>query len=279
MLAIIRELEKVDTCVSQESENNIKMIPHCFKNLVTCIIKLAKRTLICSKSSEKLTVRTLARMNLLLSKLESPKVIAYNYYFLGCFYYKINDYFTAVDYLKKCKNLKSDSDIKKSACETLNNIWNNKVRPSIWDWWLYSPLNCRTRRFTFVTLILSLLGILLPSVMNKIIDFALIQFSNLSAYKPMSYFPIIKPAISTIIPYLDSFFSLINWQENTTPLSLLALIIIFIIGSPIIQHFKGSQIEIEIRPPPAFELIPSSIERKLKDLESNNLDMQFYRPI
>lgn len=105
--------------------------------------------------------------------------------------------------------------------------------------------------------------------MNKIIDFALIQFSNLSAYKPLSYFPIIKPAISTIIQYFDSFFSSFNWQENTIPLTFLALIIIFILGSPSIQNFKSSQFEIEIRPPPAFELTPSMIEKKLKDISEN----------
>ncbi|MDD4248090.1 MAG: hypothetical protein PHT13_03095, partial [Methanosarcina sp.] len=275
ILAIIRELEKVDTCGSQINKNNIKVIPHWFIkvvphwfiNFVIFTIKLAKRTLIYLNRSEKWTVKMLAGMNLLLSNLESPKIIAYNYYFLGCFYYKINDYFTAVEYLKKCKNLKSDSHVKKSAHDTLDNIWNNKVRPSIWDWWLYSPINRLTRRFAFVALIFSLFGILLPSVVNKIIDFALIQFSNISAYKPLSYFPIIEPAMSTINRYFDSFFSSINWQENTISPTFLVLIIIFILGSPIIQHFKGSQIEIEIRPPPAFEFIPSLIERKLKDLE------------
>ena len=57
--------------------------------------------------------------------LETPQIIAYNYYFLGCFYYKINDYLMAVEYLKKCKN--SNSDITMSACEILSSIWDNKV--------------------------------------------------------------------------------------------------------------------------------------------------------
>jgi hypothetical protein len=224
-------------------------------------------------------VSLLEKIDSILSKLESQKIIAYNYYFLGCFYYKIKDYSTSVYYLRKCKNIKSDSYIEKSAHEALDNIWNNKLRPSIWNWWLDSPSNRRTRRVTFLILILSLFGILLPSVATKIIYYIYDSaFNPFFTYQPVSNFPIIKTVISTTIISLGSFFSSINWQEGAIPLSLLASIIIFVIGSPIIQNFKGSQIEIEIRPPPAFELIPSSIERKLKDLESNNFD-NFYLAI
>lgn len=117
----------------------------------------------------------------------------------------------------------------------LNNIWNNKIKPSIWSWWLYSPSNTWFRRGSFVILVISLLWLLLPS-----------QASELFA---------------------GSFFSSINWKENTLQLTFLTLIIIYILASPNIQHFKSSQVEIEIRPPPTLELTPSMIEKMLKDLK------------
>ena len=175
ILAIIRELEKVDTCNSRDCNNNsnmiscwfFKIIPYWFKNLATYVLKFVKRTVIylniSEKLSEKLTLRLLETLNPLLIKLESTKIIAYNYYFLGCFYYKINDYLTAVEYFKECRKLKPDRKIEKSASEILDSIWNTKIRPSIWRWWLYSPLNLWFRRVSFVILVFSLFGILLPS--------------------------------------------------------------------------------------------------------------------
>ena len=73
--------------------------------------------------------------------------------------------------------------------------------------------------------------------------------------------------ISSVIVSLGTFFSSVNWQEDTISLTFLAFVIIFALGSPYIQHLKSSQIEVEIRPPPTFELIPSLIEKKLKELE------------
>jgi len=244
ILAIIRELEKVDKCNPLECNNGFKTIScwflkfstNWFKNLATYILKFIKGALIFLDISEELTVKLLEVINPPLIKLESTKIIAYNYYFLGCFYYKINDYFTAVEYLKKCNHSNPDSTIRKSCREILNSIWNNKIRPSIWSWWLYSPLNCWFKRVSFLVLILSLFGILLPTQADAL--------------------------------YGTSFFSSINWKDNTIPLTFLTLIILYILASPNIQHFKGSQIEIEVRPPPAFELTPSLIEKKLKDLES-----------
>lgn len=125
--------------------------------------------------------------------------------------------------------------MEKLASDTLDNIWNNKIRPSIWKWWLYSPSNRLFKIVSFVILVFSLIGLLLPSQMSEL--------------------------------FAASFFSTIDWNKNTTPLTFLTLIILFILSSPNIQHFKGSQFEIEVRPPPAFELSPSLIEKKLNDLE------------
>lgn len=245
VLAIIRELEKIDTCSFQACDTNLKIIPCGFKSLIIDLLKLIKRTLIYFNISEKLMVKLLEIINPLLTKLESPKIIAYNYYFLGCFYYKINDHFTAIDYLKKCRNLTPDPNIEKSASKILDNIWNNKVRPSIWKWWLDSPSHTWFRRASFLILVSSLFGILLPFQASELLTLLPSKTSELFA---------------------GSFFS-IDWNKSATPLTFVTLIIIFILASPIIQHFKGSQIEIEVRPPPAFELTPSLIEKKLKDLE------------
>lgn len=118
-----------------------------------------------------------------------------------------------------------------------------------------------------IVLVSSLFGILLPSIASKITNYASIQLSNLFVYTPLAYFPIIESIILTIVSYLNSFFSTIDWNKNTTPLTFLTLIILFILLSPNIQHFKGSQFEIEVHPPLAFELSPSLIEKKLNDLE------------
>ena len=150
ILAIIRDLEKVNAYVSYENKSYLRIIPGWLKRLIVLFIKVIMKIFIYfseSKNlrlrlldktnvdkSEKLIVSLLHKMKLVLISLESPKIVAYNYYFLGCFYYKINDYFTAVDYLKKCKNLNPDSYMKKSACQIINSVWNNKMRPSIWDW-------------------------------------------------------------------------------------------------------------------------------------------------
>jgi hypothetical protein len=277
ILAIIRELEKVDTCISQEHKINFKMNKYQLKYSIVYVITFTKRILIYLNLNENLTIRLLKRMNSLLTKLESPKIIAYNYYFLGCFYYKVNDYFTAVNYLKKCTNLNSDSDIKKSAQEVLENIWNSKIRHSIWKWWLYSPINFWFKRVSFATLIFALFGILLPSLASKLIFSAYDSILKLIVESQLVLnYPIVKSVMSIIafVTFsLGEFFSSINWQENTISLTFLTLIIIFILGSPVIQHFKGSDIEIEIRSPPALELTPSLIEKKLKNLESNSPQM------
>jgi tetratricopeptide (TPR) repeat protein len=268
ILAIIRELEKVEVCISQENKSYLKTDKHLLKHFIASAIIFTKRIIIYLNLTDNLKLKLLRKLNSLLKKFESPHIIAYNYYFLGCFYYKVNDYFTAVNYLKKCKNLKPDPDIEKSAQEILENICNSKIRPSIWKWWLYSPINFWFKRFSFVILLLALLGILLPSLASKL----LFSLYLIVEYQQILNYQIVKPVMSaiTFVTFsLGEFFSLINWQENTVSLTFLTLIIIFILGSPVIQRFKGSNIEIEIRSPPAFELTPSLFEKKLKNLESN----------
>lgn len=242
ILGIIRELRKIDNCnnidynISQIISNwFFGIVPYQFKKITIDSFEIIKRAIIDINISEEKTVKILGKIHPILAKFESKTNVAYNYYFLGCFYYKINDYFTAIDCLKQCKKLNSDHEINNSASEILDNIWNNKVRPSFWKWWLQSPSNLWFKRISFIILISSLFGILLP--------------------------------IQSIDVFENSFLSSINWAENTVQLTLLTLVIVFILTSPNIQYFKSSQIEIEIRPPTVFELTPSLIEKKLNDLK------------
>ena len=116
-----------------------------------------KQKVIFSNVSEKNKVKLLAIICPVVDKFENKRsTIAYNYYFLGCFYYKINDYLTAVDCLKQCKILNRNREIRKSASELLDNIWNTKIKPSILRWWLYSPSNCWFKRISFLVLSFSL---------------------------------------------------------------------------------------------------------------------------
>jgi hypothetical protein len=146
------------------------------------------------------------------------------------------------------------------------------MRPSIWNWWLYSPINPWFRRLSFLTLVLSFFGTLFPSLASKLIFYVYNSvFNPIFTSQFTSGFPIFISVISSVIVSLGNFFSSVNWQENTVPLTFLAFIIIFALGSPSVQHLKSSQIEVEIRPPPTFELIPCLIEKKLKELESCEL--------
>lgn len=246
ILGIIRELRKIDNCNDIEYNNSkvisdfiFSIIPYQFKNLIVRVFEFLNQTLIDLNTSEKNTVKVLEVIHPILTKFESTQNAVCNYYFLGCFYYKINDYFTAIDYFKKCNKLSTDDEISKSASEILDNIWNTKIRPSIWKWWLYSPSNLWFKRISFLILSYSLLEIILPFNNSKF-------FQNI-------------------------FFYSVNWAENTIQLTLLTLAIVFILTSPNIQYFKSSQIEIEIRPPTTFELIPSLIEKKLDGLKHIDL--------
>jgi hypothetical protein len=113
-----------------------------------------------------------------------------------------------------------------------------------------------------------LFGILFPFLAARFLFLAYdLVFKTIFNYHQVSVFPIIQSIISTLVLSLGSFFTLISWEGNAISLTFLVLIIVFILGSPNIQHIKGSQIEIEVRPPPIFELTPSLIEKKLKNLK------------
>lgn len=95
ILGIIRELRKIDNCnyieynVSQRISNWVfKIIPYQFKKMTVNVFEIIKRALIDLNISEENTAKILGIIRQILVKFESTTDVAYNYYFLGCFYYR-----------------------------------------------------------------------------------------------------------------------------------------------------------------------------------------------
>jgi tetratricopeptide (TPR) repeat protein len=175
-------------------------------------------------------IRSLERVYDLTKKKDDGKTKAYILYFLGCFYYKSGDIYSAKTRLEKCVRLKSP--IKKTAREMLGNIWNYKIRPSWWRWWLDSPTHPWPKRTAFM----GLSGLIFGSFL-------------------------LHPFLRSLCPLMK-----VNWGVYTFFIAFL----IFIILSPCIQRIKTKDIEVEMAPPPPFEpmLSPNVIEEKMREIES-----------
>jgi len=192
---------------------------------------------------------------------------------LGYTYYKINDYVTAIEYFKKCKELNPDHNIKKSTRDLIGNIWYYQTKPSIWKWWWESPFKRWPKRFFFVILLFSLLGILLPFMATEIVSTMDNSLHRLIySYQPLSNFHIIGSFTSQFFDVLFKFFSLINWKDYSTPLTILTSVIIFVLVSPNIQSFKGGGIEISLTLPAHPIPTLSLIERRLSPAQLSNKD-------
>ena len=172
-------------------------------------------------------IRELERANELSKKQENNKLRAHILYFLGCFYYKTNDIIAAKEKLKECVSLKSKLQIKDTARELLDYIWNYAIRPSWWRWWLASPLNCWRRRIVFAFLQIAIFSLLLFHPFN----------------------PVCFPVIS------------VNWSIY---MILIALLIVFLF-SPGIESIRVRDFEVKLHTPPSFEpvLSPSMMENKI----------------
>jgi len=170
-------------------------------------------------------------------KRQDRKIKAYVLYFLGSFYYKIGDFFTAKkrlhECLKECERLKEDLPIKSSVNELLGYVWNHKIRPTFWQWWFYSPFHCAIKRIIFIASCIFLIVLLLGAFIS-----------------PPSFMP------SWILPL------------NLNTRMFIMLFILFILILPTLVRFKTAEFEIEIAPPPSEPIIfPSSIEESIKKIE------------
>jgi hypothetical protein len=162
----------------------------------------------------------------------------YILYFLGCFYLKSEDIFTAKEKFEECIRLKSKSPIETYAREMLGNIWNYQIRPPWWRWWLNSPLYRCYKRIGFFILILLVFALLL-----------------------------LHPFIPGWFPFLQ-----INW----TLYGFLITILIIILISPSIEHIRVRDVEVVMCSPPPFGpvLSPMAMEEKIKEIEKKYPELE-----
>ena len=180
-------------------------------------------------------IRKLERAEKLTEKMGDKKTRSYILYFLGYFYYKISDFYTARKKLEECIELKSEISIKPSPKELLQNIWNYQMKKPELDWWLFSPSNCWIKRILFTILILSILSIL---------------------------------TLFLIHPFISSMFPSLQINFNLYIVILITLIIVLIL--PSIESIGTEQLEIRmLSPPPTeFVLAPLIMELEIEQLET-----------
>jgi len=175
-------------------------------------------------------IRTIERADRLSKDEEMRMNIRY---FLGFFYYMIKDYYMAKIKLEECIQSKSIHPIKKQAGELLGYVWYYQIKPSWWQWWLYSPWYRWLKRIIFGNLLLSLLALL------------------------------------TLYPFIPSLKAL---QVNQTLYILLVAFLTAILVFPSIESIKAKDMEIKMRAPPKFVLSPPAIEEMIMKLESTLIE-------
>jgi len=182
-------------------------------------------------------IRNLEKMNETLSEKQDQgkEIRAYVLYFLGYFYLKSDDILTAKEKLEECVKLKSKSSIEAPARELLGIIWNYRIRPPWWQWWLNSPLHRRLKRIGFSILLIFILFI---------------------------------SALLLLHPFIPGWFPLlqINWSLYVFLIVLLIIVLLL----PNIGHIRTRDIEVELRSPPPIEpvLLPVAMEEIMKEIEA-----------
>ncbi len=166
-----------------------------------------------------------------LSKRDEKKEERQNIlYFLGFLYYKTSDFFKAEEKLKECVSIEFKSPTKSKARELLNYVWNYKINPPWWRWWLFSPSNLWIKRVVFSFLILIIcLTVLFHSFAAELFIFIA------GIWKPC-----------TIIAHLQGCKC---WQID---IATIALSVFFLIW-PNVNKIWIKDIGIELSPPPSFE--------------------------
>jgi len=142
---------------------------------------------------------------------------AYVLYFLGCLYFKNKDNYAATESLEEC--VKLESNIRGAAYALLNDIWNYKIRPPWWRWWLFSPSNRWWKRISFAGLLGSTIGLF-----------------GLHPFIPV-WFPCIE----------------VNW----TFYGGFILLLVALLALPSLERIKVMDIEVELRSPPRIESVLS----------------------
>lgn len=283
ILSCIRDLEKISTSIRGLEKTNTSIYLH---STIECLNlkgykKMKKRLLMCTQSflvkrkyssnvsiklPAKATSKLLRYITSKLLRYDTLRIESYNSYFLGCFYYKLKDYFSAKNELTNCIKLNFGPKVTNSAEQLLEDIWNHKINTSIPKWWLESPYHSFRRKITFFILLFSIFGLLLP---ESSFLFLLILY-NYTTKILMLFQPIYELLNSILLIIFSLFFtalSFIDWKDNTTQCTFLFILLFFFLVSPCLKSLKGSEIEIELQFPQNFELTPGLIERNLKDFE------------
>ena len=197
-------------------------------------------------------IRALEKAKNLSRETTKKDIRACILYFLGYFYYKNKDIFAAKENLIECielvkrkrskkfmgENLKrgkpkeftrSEFLMEERARELLKNIWCNTIKPSWWEWWLYSPFYRWVKRIAFALISSSIFLLLLHSLVPQILSFIQME-----------------------------------WPIYVTVMGLLILIIV----SPNIESIRAKEIDIKLRSPPALEpfLSPSFMQERIGKL-------------
>ena len=164
--------------------------------------------------------RKLERVDTLAEQFGKPDIRSYVLYFLACSYCKQEDYFTSQKRLEECINLKTKTRIGKLAQELLDHLWDKKIRPPWWRWWLTATSKTRrwVKRAIFSVLLLLLLAMILGLFAHPFI-------------------------------HIDN----LNWQVYLFTVALLIIIIL----SPSIEQVKAKDWEIKVQAPITLEIIPS----------------------
>ncbi|KYK38273.1 MAG: hypothetical protein AYK18_17505 [Theionarchaea archaeon DG-70] len=196
-------------------------------------------------------IRDLERVRDLCGNHKADGLRECTLYFLGYFYYKVDDLLTAKERLRECvtpaskierfvKFFKPKSSTEQIAYDLLDNIWSNKIKPPWWRWWLFSPSSPFPKRIIFGFFLLIIFLFLLSPML----------FGWLSSVEALDWLP---PII------VDSTVALVVFVLS-----------IFVLLSPSISSIKAKDVEIEMSPPSAFEhfLSPSMMEERIGELET-----------
>jgi len=165
---------------------------------------------------------------------ENKRIRAYILYFLGCLYYKIDNFLEAKQKFEECINLKPEADLQKTACDLLNNIMVCQVKPPWWEWWLCYPIHKWRRRILF--------GIILISIISLTIFHPLIYsltLNNLISRLGVNYSKLLDASEN----FPTDILSPINWTIYLFALLSLASILLF----PRIEQIVGKGIAIQIQ--------------------------------
>jgi len=267
LLSCIRELEKINTF--NFSNKEIKYFSSTKKQvriIIESSLRKIQSLLLKSKYNSRISIKLLSKIHTTLLKYDNLRVKAYNKYFIGCFYYKLNDYFTAKSELSRCIKLSSEPKITNSAKQLVDDIWDYKLNTPVCKWWLYSPRHSLRRKITFFVLLFSIFGVLLPEFSYFFTVFLYTSMSKLLLHIPLIY-ELFTSYLSLIFISILTSLSFVDWTNNTTQYALLTLLLFFFLIYPCIKSLKGSEVEIEMQSPQPFELTPGLIEKNLKDLE------------